>query len=77
VDDVVEAPVPVPATTGPTPKIWVSVVPEARTATVSFFLASSSWASMRRRSSTNAAASSQRAASTAPAGVIDSRSWAA
>ena len=63
--------------TGPTPNSPVRLVPVAWTATVSFFLVSRSWASMRRRSSRNAAASSQRAASTAPAGVIDSRSWAA
>ena len=47
--------------TGPTPKISVSVVPDARTAAVSLFLVSRIWASMRRRSSRNSAASSQRA----------------
>jgi hypothetical protein len=44
--------------TGPTPNRLVNVVPEARTAVVSFFLASLIWASMRRRSSRNSAASS-------------------
>jgi len=67
----------VAAMTGPTPKIWVVVVPEARTATVSRFLVSRIWASMRRRSSRNSAASSQRAASTPPDGVTDARSRAA
>ena len=37
--------------TGPTPKSSVRVVPDARTAAVSFFLVSRSWASRRRRSS--------------------------
>jgi hypothetical protein len=36
----------VAATTGPTPKIPVSVVPDARTAAVSFFLVSRIWVSM-------------------------------
>ncbi len=52
-------PITLAATTGPTPKTSVRVVPDAATATVSFFLASRIWASMRRRSSTNVAASSQ------------------
>ena len=37
--------------TGPAPKMPVVVVPGARTAGVSLFLVSCSWASMRRRSS--------------------------
>ena len=55
---------------GPAPKTSVRVVPDARTAAVSFFFASRIWASTRRRSARNSAASSQRAASTAPDGVI-------
>jgi hypothetical protein len=51
-------PVTVAAMTGPTPKISVVVVPDARTAVSSFFLVSRSWASRRRRSSRNMAASS-------------------
>ena len=39
------------AMTGPTPKSPVRLVPEAGTATASFFLVSRSRASMRRRSS--------------------------
>jgi hypothetical protein len=70
-------PITVAATTGPTPKIWVTVVPEARTAAVNFLLVSRIWVPVRRRSPGNSAVSSQRAASTAPDGVIDSRSWAA
>jgi hypothetical protein len=67
------SPVTVAATTGPTPKTSVRVVPEAATAVVSFFFASPIWASIRRRSARNSAASSQRAASTTPAGVNSSR----
>ena len=67
----------VAAMTGPTPNSPVRLVPLARTAVASFFLESRSWPSIRRRSSMKAAASSQRAASTAPAGVIESSSRAA
>jgi len=63
----------VAAMTGPAPKISVTVVPDALTATASFFLVSRIWASMRRRSPGNAAASSQRARATAPEGSVDSR----
>ena len=59
--------------TGPTPKTSVRDVPEARTATASFFLVSRSWASMRRRSARNSAASSGRACRTAPHGSAPSR----
>jgi hypothetical protein len=67
------SPIMVPATTGPAPKIPVTVVPLALRATASFFLVSRSWASRRRRSLRNSAASSQRAVSTAPGGLADSR----
>jgi hypothetical protein len=53
------------------------LLPVAWTAVASLVLVWRIRASMPRRSSANAAASSQRAASTAPAGVIASRSRAA
>src|SRR5262249_3024736 len=71
------SPITVPAMTGPTPKIPVRLVPEARTAAASFLLAARSCASRRRMSSTNSAASSQRALTTASAGLTCSRMWAA
>ena len=52
----------------PTPKTSVTVVPEARTAAVSLFLVSRSWASMRRRSARNSPASSRSGQPTAPDG---------
>jgi hypothetical protein len=63
------SPITVAATTGPTPKTSVRVVPEARTAADSLFFASRIWASMWRRSARNSAASWWRAAWTAPAGA--------
>jgi len=57
-DTIRTSPITVAATTGPTPKTLVRVVPEARTAVASFFVAPLIWASMRRRSSRNWAASS-------------------
>ena len=66
--------------TGPTPKTSVRDVPQARTATASFFLVSRSWASIRRRPAVNSAASSRRACRTAPPGSASSRiaaAWAA
>jgi hypothetical protein len=67
----------VAALTGPTPKTWVRVVPEARTAAASFFFVRVSWASMPRRSARNSDASSRRADATGSAGVIWSRTEAA
>jgi hypothetical protein len=74
------SPITVPAMTGPTPKMPVRLVPEARTAAASLLLASRSRASRRRMSVRNSAASSQRAPATAPDGVTRSRmraAWAA
>jgi hypothetical protein len=71
------SPITVAAMNGPTPKTSVTVLPEARTATASFFLVSRSWTSMRRMSAVNSAASSRRACRTAPPGSAWSRIAAA
>ena len=63
--------------TGPTPKISVRVVPDARTAAVSLFRVSRIWVSIRRRSSRKSAARSWRACATAPDTVTCSRTRAA
>jgi hypothetical protein len=66
--------------TGPTPKTSVRDVPQARTATASFFLVSRSRASIRRRPAVYSAASSRRACRTAPPGSAPARiaaAWAA
>jgi hypothetical protein len=65
------------ATARPTPKISVTVVPEARTAAASFFSKSRRWMSMRRRSVRNCSASTRRAAPAAPRGSAWSRIRAA
>jgi hypothetical protein len=61
------------AMTGPTPKIWVSEVPDAATAAVSFAFDSRSRASRWRRSAAKSEATWCRARATAPAGAIPSR----
>src|SRR2546430_13920994 len=60
--------------TGSTPKTSVRDVPDARTATASFFLVSRSWTSMRRRPAVNSAASSRRACRAARLGLVQDRS---
>src|SRR5262245_38683693 len=67
----------VAATTGPTPKMPVRLVPEARTAVLIFARASRSWVSMRRRSARCSAARSYQAWPAGPAGRCASRIEAA
>ena len=71
------SPITAAATAGPTPKISVTVVPEARTATTSLCWTSRRWISMRRRSVRYCSASTQRTAPAASAGSAASRIRAA
>ena len=57
---------------GPTPKMLVTVLPEAPTAAVIVFLVSASMPSRRRRSAASSAATWCRAAATGPAGGLAS-----
>ena len=58
------------ATTGPTPKILVVVVPDAATTASRRPFTSANWASRRRRSARSSLASSLRAVAMAPAGRV-------
>ena len=70
-------PTTVAATTGPTPKMSMVVVPDAATTCSSRFFDSASWPSTRRRSSSSSSASSTRAAATALSGSTPASNQAA